>query len=181
MNPTTATVEDPLAMSGHSYPAAAVVDAEKYWWHLARLRESKTRAEAAQHTWSLAVAAAHIADVLTGNPADSSRNPAAWYDLTDYLDHLAMALDSDFFSTSPSNAEEPRDRKAGEAWEHLARAVTRREFAAAWHPFEEYLRQRAGLDASTGPDDGDDGQPLLRAFAVAQVVKAAAAIIDAPW
>jgi len=61
----TATIQGPAAatsLPGNPYPAAAVIDAERYWWHLARLRESRTREQAAGHAWSLATTA------VTGAP-----------------------------------------------------------------------------------------------------------------
>jgi hypothetical protein len=62
-------------------------------------------------------------------------------------------------------------------WADLAAARTRAEFAAAWRPVGERLRQRAGLDGSQA--GGGEAEPL--AFAAGQVVTVAAVIIGAPW
>lgn len=171
----TATIQGTAAataLSGRPYPAAAVIDAETYWWHLARLRESRTREQAAGHARSLATAAGHIAAALAGDPPaapDPSRDTIAWHDLADYLDCLATALDSSSFCPCLCGAEER------EVWEHPAATVTRREFTAAWRPVGEYLRRRAGLDGSqTGAGERD-------AFAAGQVVTVASAILGAPW
>lgn len=164
------------ALSGRPYPAAAVIDAERYWWHLARLRESRTRAQAAGHAWSLATAATHIAAALADNPPtapDPGRDPAAWHGLAGYLGWLAMALDG-AFCPGPEG-DEPGDRAAREVWEHLAGTVTRSEFTAAWRPLGECLRQRAGLGGSQSDRDERD------AFAAGQTAMVASAIIGAPW
>jgi hypothetical protein len=73
---------------------------------------------------------------------------------------------------NPDDDQETSDGDFGD-WENLAAATTRREFAAAWHPIRANLLELAALP-------GDDG-PRLRAFTAAQVTRAAAAIIDAPW
>jgi hypothetical protein len=119
------------------------VEAEGYWWHLARLRESTTRELAAEHAQSLARTADHIAAALTGTPGttpDTGRDPLAWTDLATYLTRLALALHGG--RISPEDRWETSDGDYGE-WEDLAAAVTRREFAAAWHPIKEIVQQLA--------------------------------------
>lgn len=179
-----ATGHDPLAVSGHAYPDWAVtVAAEAYWWHLDRLREARTRKEAADRAQRLAQAAGRIAATLTGHPQaapDTHADPLAWTDISTLVGALAIALGGTRIDhgSYPDALDGPYD-----GWEDLAGAATRREFAAAWYPFTQEFRQRAGLDGTAAPDDETegDGELALRAFAVAQVTRAAAAIIDAPW
>jgi hypothetical protein len=61
-----------------------------------------------------------------------------------------------------------------DGWGDLAAAASRREFAAAWQPVRKSLLELAALP-------GSDGGSPLRAFTVAQVIRAAAAITDGPW
>jgi hypothetical protein len=63
-----------------------------------------------------------------------------------------------------------------DGWDDLASAATRREFAAAWYPIREDLVELAAL-----PAGGGDRSPRLRSFTAAQVIRAAATLIDAPW
>jgi hypothetical protein len=174
----TAVSQDALAVSGHPYPHGAVtVAAEAYWWHLGRLREAGTKREAADRAQRLAQAAGKVAAALTGHPEavqDTHADPLAWADICTLTGGLAIALGGVPIDRGsyPESLDGPYD-----GWEDLACAATRREFAAAWCPFAREFRQRAGLE---GPEDGSPGEPL-RAFAVAQVTAAAAAIIDAPW
>ncbi len=169
----TATIQGTAtALSGRPYPADAVIDAERYWWHLARLRESRTRAEAAGHAWSLATAAGRIAAALADDPPpapDPSRDPAAWRDLDSYLNSLATALDRRLCPCT-----EAGDHAARAAWEYLAGTVTRSEFATAWQP----VGQR--IEAPAAPC-GDGAPTPSRAFAAVQIAWAAAAVIAAPW
>ena len=175
----TATIQRPAdasALSGHPYPTAAVIDAETYWWHLARLRESRTRAQAAGHTWSLATAATHIAAALAGAPGtvpDPSRDPVAWHDLSACLVRLATALERDFTWTG-CDPDDPDDGEAHREWKRLAHTVTRAEFAAAWRLVSQNIETLAA--------PREDGTPApLRAFAAAQVARVAAAVTSAPW
>lgn len=144
---------DPAALSGHPYPPPAVIDAERYWWHLARLRESKTRHEAASHAWNLVNAADRISVVLAGDDTgegarDTWADPWAWVSLAGYLACLASALDG-----SPT----------GTGWKELGAARNREEFTAAWLPASQDIALR------------------LRGFAAAQVTQAAKAATEAPW
>ncbi len=157
------------------------MDAERYWWHLARLREATSRGKAAEYAQSLAAAADRIAAALTGGAeaaADTATDPLAWADLSKFLASLAMALRG--ASVTPDGIFDANDGPDCDSWKHLAQAAGRREFAAAWYPIGQYLRLHAGLDGGTG-EDGDEDAPELRTFTVAQVIRAAAAIIDAPW
>jgi hypothetical protein len=160
-----------------------MVAAEAYWWHLDLLREARTRKEAADRAQRLAQAAGKVAAALTGHPQaapDTHADPLAWTDISTLTGALAIALGGVPIDhgSYPGAIDGPYD-----GWEDMAGAATRREFAAAWYPFTQELRQRAGLDGTVARDDGtgDDGELALRAFAVAQVNRAAAAIIDAPW
>jgi hypothetical protein len=175
----TATIQGTAAataLSGRPYPAAAVIDAETYWWHLARLRESRTREQAAAHIRSLANAATHIADALASAPStvpDPSRDPVAWHDLSVCLVRLATALERDFTWTG-CDPDDPDDGEAHREWKRLAHTVTRSEFAAAWRPVSQ------NIEALAAPRE--DGTPApLRAFAAAQVARVAAAVTSAPW
>jgi hypothetical protein len=173
-----ATGQDPLAVSGHAYPEGAVtVAAEAYWWHLGRLRLASSRVQAADRARALARAAGKVAAALSGHPEavpDTHADPLAWTDISTLLGGLAIALDHGSYPDALDGAYH--------GWENLAGATTRREFAAAWYPFAREFRQRAGLDCTAAKDNGtrDEDEPL-RAFAVAQVTTAAAAIIDAAW
>ena len=164
------------ALSGRPYPPAAVVDAEKYWWHLARLPESRTRAEAAGHTWSLATAAARITAILASAPGTvpaPSRDPVAWHDLSVCLVRLALALERDFTWTG-CDPDDPNDGEAHREWKRLAHTVARSEFTAAWQPVGQHI------EALAAPRE--DGTPArLRAFTAAQVAQVAAAVTAAPW
>lgn len=164
------------ALSGRPYPAAAVVDAERYWWHLARLREATTRAQAAGHAWSLAAAAGRIAAALASAPGtvpDPGRDPVAWHDLSVCLVRLAIALERDF-TWAGCDPDDPGDGEAHREWKRLARTVTRAEFAAAWRPVSQSIETLAAP-----PEDGTPA--ALRAFAAAQVARVAAAVTGAPW
>jgi hypothetical protein len=180
----SATGQDPLAVSGHAYPDGAVtVAAEAYWWHLGQLRLASSRAQAADRAQYLAQAAGKVAAALTGHPEatpDTHADPLAWTDISTLLGGLAIALGG-----VPIDSGSYPDALDGpyHGWEDLAGASTRREFAAAWYPFAQEFWQRVGLDGTAGQDDKSesDGELLLRAFAVAQVARAAAAIIDAAW
>jgi hypothetical protein len=179
-----ATRQDPLALSGHAYPEGAVmVAAEGYWWHLDLLREAGTRKEAADRAQRLAQAAGKVAAALTGHPQaapDTHADPLAWTDISTLVSGLAIALGGVPIDhgSYPDALDGPYD-----GWGDLAGAATRREFAAAWYPFAQEFRQRAGLDGTAARDDGTgyDGELALRAFAVGQVTRAAAAIIAAAW
>jgi hypothetical protein len=164
------------ALSGRPYPPTAVVDVERYWWHLARLRESRSRVQAAGHAWSLAAAAGRIAAALLGAPGtvpDPSRDPVAWHDLSICLVRLAMALERDF-NWAGCDADDPGDGEAQRDWKRLAHTVTRAEFAAAWRPVSQ--------DIETLAAPRDDGTPAaLRAFAAAQVDRVVAAVTGALW
>jgi hypothetical protein len=175
----TATIPGPAAatgLSGHPYPAAAVTDAETYWWHLGRLRESTTRTQAAGHAWSLAAAAGRIAAALPSAPGtvpDPSRDPVAWHDLSACLVRLAMALERDF-TWAGCDPDDPGDGEAHREWKRLACTVTRAEFTAAWQPVSQNIETLAA--------PREDGTPApLRAFAAAQVARVAAAVTGAPW
>jgi anti-sigma regulatory factor (Ser/Thr protein kinase) len=174
-HPVTITSTTPAeALSGHKFPGPAAVRAEAFWWHLAALREAPTRERAAHHAQSLASAADHIAAALAGTPdaaPDTHRDPLAWTDIATYLTRLALALHGGHMS--PDDMRETPGGE-GEDWKNLALAVTRREFAAAWQPIRQNLLELAALP-------GGDGGPRLRAFTAAQVTRAAAAVVDAPW
>lgn len=152
----TTMAEDPLSSSGHTYPDAAKGEVQAYWWHLDALRGSRTRAEAARRAGNLAVAAGRTADALPapGEGAGGTwADPRAWASLSVHLALLTLALDGG-----------PVGMPGG--WANLAAARTRAEFSAAWQPVGECLRHR---------------EPPQPAFAVAQVAKAAAVILGAPW
>lgn len=154
---------------------AAAVDNEKYWWHLAVLRESRSRGEAARHAWSLTSAAARIASILAAAPAvgPDARDPVAWSDLSACLGRLAVALDGNVAWIGYAD-DDPADREAHQAWQRLARTATRSEFAAAWQPVAE------GIKALAAPR-GDGSPAVLREFTATQVAWAAEAITEAPW
>lgn len=160
----TSTVEDPLAVSGHSYPDLAKPAAETYWHRLRRLREAGTRREAAERAQSLAGAADHMATVLTGcsqAAGDTHTDPLAWTDLATFLDSLAMALRG-----SRVDCEDIFDANDGpdyDSWEHLAQTASRMEFAAAWYPIGQYLRRHGGLDGTARQDD-EDGDAAAASF-----------------
>jgi hypothetical protein len=172
---TVASITPEQSLSGHKLSGPAAVLAEAYWWHLAALRQATTRDGAAHHAQALASAADHIAAALSGTPEaapDTNRDPLAWTDIATYLTRLALALHGGCMSTD--DKRDMSDEDHGE-WENLAQAASRREFAAAWYPIRENLLQLAALPGDNG------GSPRLRAFTVARVIRAAAAIIDAPW
>jgi hypothetical protein len=177
MTVTTTASAAAEAVSGHEYPGLAALKAEAYWWHLAALREAPTRERAAARVQSLASAADQIAAALTGLPEaapDTHRDPVAWTDIATYLTCLARALQysqMNFGDRVGLSSELDQD-----GWDVLASATTRREFAAAWYPIREDLVELAALPA----DDGDRS-PRLRSFTAAQVIRAAATLIDAPW
>jgi hypothetical protein len=174
---TTTRATDPTGLSGHDYPQAAAVEAEGYWWHLARLRESTTRELAAEHAEALARAAGHIAAALAGTPGaepDTATDPVAWTDLATYLTRLALALHGAQMNPGPHDDPWQDSDEDYYAWEDLAGAAARREFAAAWQPVRENLQRLAA--------PGENGAaPQVRAFTTAQVTRAAAAVLDAPW
>lgn len=159
MNAATKTVPAlppgcPVA-AGPDYPPQARVQVERYWYHLELAREAASREQAARHAHAMSQAAAAVAVVLArcaqaapGTHAD----PLAWADVSMTLAGLAMALDG-------------------------TRVTGRAEFAAAWEPFSEFLRRRAGLGGGQAAAD----EPELSAFTVRQVTIAAAAILGAPW
>lgn len=152
---------------------AALLDTETYWWHLAQLRESKSRSEAARRARCMAGVAARRHAALAGAPGTGDRDPVAWHDLSVCLDRLAMALNRDLAWTGCDEGH-PGDHEAHRAWERLAATVTRSEFAAAWQPVGECIK---ALAAPPG-----DGSPApLREFTATQVAWAAAAICEAPW
>jgi hypothetical protein len=168
-------ISSALPVSGHQYPAPAAIKVEAYWWHLTALREAATRTAATAHLHSLASVADQVAAALTGTPeatSDTALDPLAWTDTATYLTLLALALHS--AQTGPADKWETSDGDAPD-WENLAAATTRREFAAAWHPIRENLIGLTTLPGKCGAD------PQLRTFTVAQVIRAAAALIDAPW
>jgi hypothetical protein len=172
---TITSTTPPQALSGDKFPGSAAVLAEAYWWHLAALREAATRDRAAHHAQALATAAGQIAAALSGTPdaaPDTHRDPLAWTDIATYLTRLALALHSGQMNFGGRLDLTDFD-DAG--WDDLAAAATRREFAAAWQPIRENLAELAALP------DGGNGDPRLRSFTAAQVTRAAAAIIDAPW
>lgn len=155
---------------------AALVDNERYWWHLALLRESRSRAEAARHAWSLTGAAARIASILAAAPApgpDAGRDAVAWSDLSACLGHLAVALDGDHACAGYAGGD-PAGREAQQAWQRLAATITRSEFTAAWQPVGEGIRALA-------VPRGDGSPATLREFTATQVGWAAAAVTGAPW
>lgn len=170
----TVTVTDPAqALSGHKYPALAAALAEGYWWHLAALRESTSRARAVHHVQALADAAIQIAAGLAGTPEaaeDTALDPVAWADIATYLLRLAVALAGD--TVGPEDTWEFSEADRGD-WEDLAGATSRAEFAAAWYPIREHLRALAAYENGDGL--------LLRAFTVTQVTSVAASVIDAHW
>jgi hypothetical protein len=169
-----------LPVPWHGFPdEASALEAERYWWHLARLRESRDRGEAVVHALALAGAAGRITAALRGAPpeeADAGTDPLAWADLCTYLTRLGCALGDDgVICPARWEADEQEAFDGDEdAWRDLADAVTPGEFAAAWYPIEQDIRARVAscLHGSPGP---------LRAFTVGAVIQAAAAIIDAPW
>lgn len=182
MNAATKTVPATpgcAVAAGPDYPPQARVQVERYWYHLELAREAASREKAARHAHTMSQAAAAVADALArcaqtapGTHAD----PLAWTDVSRTLTGLAMALDGARVDTAGSvfdDADAP-----DHAWEHLAQAATRAEFAAAWEPIGRYLRRRA--EPGSGQATGDEGGKLtLRAFAVGQVVMAASAITGA--
>ena len=152
---------------------AALLDTETYWWHLARLRESRSRAEAARHARCMAGVAARRCDALNGTPGTGDQDPAAWCDLSAVLERLAMALNRDITWTG-YDEDDPGGREAHRAWERLAAADTRSEFSVAW--------QLVGRDIKALAAPRGNGSPAaLREFTVIQVAWAASAITDAPW
>jgi hypothetical protein len=152
---------------------AALLDTETYWWHLARLRESRSRAEAASHARTMAAVAARRCAALNGTSGTGDQDSAAWHDLSAVLDRLAMALNRDIAWTGCDEGD-LGDREAYRAWERLAAADTRSEFAAAWQP--------VGRDIKALAAPREDGSPApLREFTATQVAWAAAAITEAPW
>jgi hypothetical protein len=168
-----------LPVPCHGFPdEASALQAERYWWHLARLREARDRCETVVHTAALADAAGRIAAALRGAPpeaADAGTDPLAWADLCTYLTRLGCALDGGG-TVSPAQweADEPEAFDGDQdAWHDLADAATPGEFAAAWYPIQQNIRDRAA-----SRPDGSPG--LLRAFTVGAVIQAAAAIIDSP-
>jgi hypothetical protein len=171
--------------AGPDYPPQARVQVERYWYHLELAREAASREKAARHAHTMSQAAAEVADALAryaqaapGTHAD----PLAWTDVSRTLTGLAMALDGARAGTAGSVFDDAG--APDHAWEHLAQAATRAEFAAAWEPIGRYLRRRArpGSGQATGDEDeSDDGKLTLRAFAVGQVVMAASAITGARW
>lgn len=167
------------ALSGdNKFPERAAVMAEAYWWHLAALRQAPTRERAAHHVQALAAAAGQIAAALSGiaeAAPDTYRDPLAWTDLAAYLTRLALALRGGHGFMEPEDKAEISDGSYSE-WQNLAQAASRREFAAAWCPIGANLVGLAAL-----PADGEGDGPRLRGFTVAQVIRAAAAVIDAPW
>jgi hypothetical protein len=166
------------ALSGHQFPKAAAVKAETYWRHLDALRQALTREQAARHAQALAAAADGIAAALSGTPdaaPDTQRDPIAWTDIATYLTRLALALHSGEMNFGDHLGFD--FGCDGTGWDDLAAAGSRTEFAAAWYPVRENLLELAAI-----PDeDGDGDDPRLRGFTVAQVTRAAAAVIDAPW
>ena len=169
----TVIIDPAYALSGHKYPALAAPVAEGYWWHLAALRESTTRALAVRHVQALADAASQIAAGLVGTPEaaqDTALDPVAWTDIATYLIRLAAALAVDAYG--PEDTWEFSEGDYDD-WRDLAVATSRQEFAAAWHPIARHL------NTLTACEDGDG--LLLRAFTVTQVTSAAAAAIDAHW
>jgi hypothetical protein len=152
---------------------AAILDTETYWWHLARLRKSKSRAEAARHARSMAGVAARRCAALAGAPGVGDRDPVAWSDLSACLVRLAMALERDFTWTG-CDPDDPADGVAHRAWKRLAHTITRSDFTVAWQPVGEDIEALAAAR--------EDGSPaLLREFTATQVAWAAAAVTEAPW
>jgi hypothetical protein len=171
MTVTTATE----ALAGYAFPASAADMAGAYWWNLGRLRGSATRERAAMRVQSLAAAPGQLAAALYGAPGaapDTHRDPLAWTGIATCLSRLALALHS-----GGMNFGDRMSLHGGYGncnWDDLAAAGSRREFAAAWQPVREHLVELAALP-------GGDGDRQLRGFTVAQVVRAAAAVIGAPW
>jgi hypothetical protein len=151
---------------------AALLDTETYWWHLARLRESRSRAEAAAHARAMAGVAGRRYAVLAGTRGAGDRDPGAWFELAVYLDRLTMALDQDFTWTSGEDG--PEDGEERRSWERLAAASTCGEFAVAWQLVGERIKALAAPRA--------DGSPApLREFTANQVTWAGVAVTCAPW
>jgi hypothetical protein len=179
---TATTTGNALSLAGHHYPeGAARAAAETYAdWRL-RLREAGSRREAAERAQSLAGAASLMAAALTGHPQaaeDTHADPVAWTDIATYTGGLATALRGDYVDS---------DRAIDECdgpyhgWTDLANALNRLEFAAAWYPLAQDLRDRAGLSGDSEDSERRKHHEPLRAFTAAQVIEAAAAVIDAPW
>ena len=163
---------------GGACPPEVVISVETYWWHLARARESRTRAEAAKRAWAMAAAAGRVHVILSGTPGavpDVERDPLAWHDLSVLLGRLAMALDRDLsWAWVGCAADDSASCGACRASQGLAATVSRAEFAAAW-PL--VWRGLAALAASGGNGE----PPWLRGFTAVQVEWAASAVIGAPW
>jgi len=162
---TITAISPEQSLSGHKFPERAALAAEAYWWHLAALGQAPTRERAARHVQALASAAGQVAAALPGAPdpaPDTYRDPLAWAGLAACLTRLAMALRGERSLTEPENSD-------GDcaAWQDLAQAAGRREFAAAWDPVREHLLRLAAAPAG--------------GFTVAQVTQAAAAVTGAPW
>jgi hypothetical protein len=185
---TATTTGSALSLAGHHYPeGAARAAAETYaHWRL-RLREAGSRQEAAERAQSLSGAASLMAAALTGHPqaaGDTHADPLAWTDIATYTGGLATALRGDYVDND--RAIDDYDGPY-HAWTDLANALNRLEFAAAWYTIAQDLRDRAGLNGDSDDGDGNEGRKRrkhhepLRAFTAAQVIEAAAAVIDAPW
>jgi hypothetical protein len=111
--------------TGARVPGGTPVDAERYWWHLARLREATSRAKASEYAASLASAADRIAASLSGAPEaapDTATDPLAWADLSTFLTSLALALRG--AQVTPEYTFDANDGPDYDSWEHLARPRT---------------------------------------------------------
>jgi len=142
-------------VAGPDYPPQARVRVERYWYCLDRARSARSRQQAAVRARAISQAAGEVAVALAICKQDAPAahaDPLAWADVSMTLAGLAMALDG-------------------------TRVTGRAEFAAAWEPFSEFLRLRAGLGGGRAAGD----EPELSAFTVRQVTMAAAVILGAPW
>lgn len=154
------------------FPAPLMMDC--YAEGLTALRTARTRAEAADVTQMMASSADGIAAALTGSPdaePDTDRDPVAWTDTATYLTRIALALRGALID--PDDARDFSDDHYG-AWEDLSGTCDRREFAAAWQTIKQTLQEYR-------ESSEENAQPRLRVFAVGQVLRVAAAVIDAPW
>lgn len=175
---TITAISPEQSLSGHKFPGRAAVMAEAYWWHLAALRQAPTRERAAHHVQALASAASQVAVALPAVPGaapGTGRDPLAWAGLATCLSRLALALRGGRTLTEPEDSAEESDGDHA-AWQDLAQAAGRREFAMAWCPIGASLFTPVSV-----PAGGEGAGWPPPGFTVAQLIRAAAAAIDAPW
>ena len=106
--------------------------------------------------------------------AYTRRDALAWTGIAACLTRLALALHSGKVNFGDRMSLRGEYDNYNYNWDDLAAAGSRRELTAAWQPIREHLVELAAL-----PDG--DGDPQLRGFTVAQVIRAAAAVTGDPW